>query len=240
MLGRLTRRLVAVLLLGLLVAYNLRMGVRSARSHLVYRLGDLVRFKKTKEPTLQDFVRTSCPADSLGRRFQTARDAPSNIAADCLDVFAGVVRQTPLPKGVPGDIMHAGVLHVRTGDVLCVHYTGMPEDRHQYAKEQFWIDTQRQFRAAGVSRVVLISGNHLNLCHKESEKLVQTCLQRLAALGFADTTVDKDLVNTPASVDRHVLMAVAAGAFASTGGGYGEIIQETRKRRGRWPAVQDS
>lgn len=122
-------------------------------------------------------------------------------------------------------------LHIRTGDVLCVkdnEWINKVNGPLYYSKvgdTTWWNNIIQYIRENGISKVVILSGSHMNKCLLESAKYLEDRKHFLEKNGVS---VSYRLGQSP---DEDILMCYYVKHFITTGGGYGKMIKEIKKNK---------
>jgi len=128
------------------------------------------------------------------------------------------------------------VLHARLGDVLCEYKEdwnrrkgGHTKVMNFYSKkddEEFWKNILKKMNDNNLNKVYIVTGFHYKKCIEESLKVLK---KRELFFKNAGKEVVLRIDKDP---DEDVLWMSKSSHFATTGGGYGRLIQEIVKERG--------
>ena len=128
------------------------------------------------------------------------------------------------------------VLHARLGDVLCEYKEdwnrrkgGDTKVMNFYSKkddEEFWKNILKKMNDNNLNKVYIVTGFHYKKCIEESLKVLK---KRELFFKNAGKEVVLRIDKDP---DEDVLWMSKSSHFATTGGGYGRLIQEIVKERG--------
>jgi len=128
------------------------------------------------------------------------------------------------------------VLHARLGDVLCEYKEdwnrrkgGDTKVMNFYSKkddEEFWKNILKKMNDNNLNKVYIVTGFHYKKCIEESLKVLK---KRELFFKNAGKEVVLRIYKDP---DEDLLWMSKSSHFATTGGGYGRLIQEIVKERG--------
>jgi hypothetical protein len=120
------------------------------------------------------------------------------------------------------------VLHIRIGDVICFYENGKKgpgswENADFYSKqgnEQWWDDVVDYIKDNGVTKIIIIAGEHRNMCLQKSADYIRDRYNFLTQK--TDLPIELRLGKSP---DEDIMLVSNTPHFITTGGGYGEILK---------------
>jgi len=192
-----------------------------------YRIGDV--YKWGKGPRYHDikYHEKNFPNSIATKYLNLLKKGESSNK----DKLMRVINNEPKLDTRPED--NSFVLHMRVGDILCIHQgyynlwviikrvLGFKFLMNQYTKKdnpEWWRDILKFINEKNLDKVYIIVGSHTPHCLLESEDFIMDRVNMFRKNG-------KDVVlrigNTP---DEDILWVSRAKYFKSTGGGYGKVL----------------
>lgn len=121
-------------------------------------------------------------------------------------------------------------LHIRVGDVICqkdnewINKVNGPLYYSKVGDTIWWDNILNYIKSNGINKVVILSGSHLDKCLIESANYLEDRKKFLQAQGVK---VEYRLGQSP---DEDLVMCYYVKHFITTGGNYGNMINEVKKK----------
>ena len=125
------------------------------------------------------------------------------------------------------------ILHIRIGDVICWYENGKKgpgswENADHYSKQgnvEWWNGVVKYIIDNRITKIIIIAGEHRNMCLKKSADYLIDRTQFLKEK--TSVNIEHRLGDSP---DEDIVLVSDATHFITTGGGYGEILNNIKKK----------
>ena len=197
-----------------------------------YRIGDVYNWGKGNDHDYNSikYHEEQFP-DSIAAEYLTKlKDNEKND----INLFKNILDNRPKLKNLPEK--NSFVLHMRVGDVFCKHKGywmsmkgGVKGMINRYTKKddpKWWSDILAFMNEKNIDKLYIIVGSHSPECLIESSDFI---MDRVNMFKKNNKYVFLRIGNSP---DEDILWAQHAKNFASTGGGYGRLIEKCVKKNG--------
>ena len=193
-----------------------------------YRIGDVFRWGKGPKYKSIKYHEKQFP-DSIAAEYLTK--IKDNERKD-INLFKNILDNRPKLKNLPEK--NSFVLHMRVGDVFCTRNMlsgrlGVKNMINHYTKKynpDWWYNILAFMNEKNIDKLYIIVGSHSPECLIESSDFI---MDRVNMFKKNDKYVFLRIGNSP---DEDILWAQHAKNFATTGGGYGRLIEECVKKNG--------
>jgi hypothetical protein len=154
------------------------------------------------------------------------KDYPGSIASELLknyktenkELLMELIKKQNIPKFNDSDL----VLHVRTGDVMCLFDNEYL--RYSRKNDEFWWNKVIKYiQLKGIKKVYIVSGTHQPHCLKDSADYLEN--RKNFIINGTDVEVEFRVGKNP---DEDIAFCLSAPYFISTGGGFGKMVYKIK------------
>ena len=196
----------------------------------VYRLGDVYRYGKGKRYYRIKYHEKMFPGSIASEYLKNLKI----FDRENFKLLMSIINKKSIKEKPPEK--DSLVLHTRLGDVLCEYKKdwnrrkgGHTKRMNFYSKkddEEFWKNILKKMNDNNLNKVYIVTGFHFKKCIEESLKVLKKHELFFKNAGKEVVLrIDKD-------PDEDILWMSKSSHFATTGGGYGKIIQGIVKEKG--------
>jgi len=195
-----------------------------------YRLGDVYIFGKGKRYNEISYHEKAFPGSIASEYLKNLK----MYDLKNIKLLMSIINKKSIKEKPPGK--DSLVLHARLGDVLCEYkkdwnrrkggHTKMINHYSKKDDEEFWKNILKKMNDNNLNKVYIVTGFHFKKCIEESLKVLK---KHELFFKNAGKEVVLRIYKEP---DEDLLWMSKSSHFATTGGGFGRLIQEIVKEKG--------